>query len=253
MAQGSIVEIFSWSPIVLTLPFIVIGIVSFFLGAAFLAIFARQAQGDPLSMPVAAFVGTITTAWALSLGFTAADVWSVNARASEVASAERSSMMRLAGMAKPEALASAELLNGLLAYKDAVISLEWPNANHSPEPAVEQALQDIRLALIALSKSGLPDPIIGQMVQDFDELQDARNSRLAIGAGSVNQLKWYLVLFLTMLSAVVIGAVHADRPHAGRKAILIFAVTASVSLWILALHANPYVGVAQVTLGDARI
>lgn len=246
-------EIFSWSPILLTLPFIVVGIVSFVLGAVFLALFARQAQGDPLSMPVAAFVGTITTAWALSLGFTAADVWSVNARASQVASEERSSMIRLAGMAKPEALASAELMGGLQAYKDAVISLEWQDANLSPAPAVERALQDIRLALIGLSKSGLPDPIIAQMVQDFDELQDARNSRLAVGAGSVNQLKWYLVLFLTMLSAVVIGAVHADRPHAGRKAILIFAVTASVSLWILALHANPYVGVARVTLGDARI
>ena len=237
----------------MTLPFIAMGVISFFLGTAFLAIFARQAQSNPLTMPVAAFVGTITTAWALSLGFTAADVWSVNSRASEVASAERSSMMRLAGMAKPEALASTELVKGLQAYKSAVVSVEWENANRAPAPAVEQALQDIRLALISLSKTGLPDPIIGQMVQDFDELQDARNSRLAIGASSVNQLKWYLVLFLTMLSAIVIGAVHADRPYAGRKSILIFAVTASVSLWILALHANPYVGVAQVTLGDARV
>lgn len=246
-------DVFSWSPVVMMLPFVVVGAITFFLGTAFLAIFARQARRDPLSMPVAAFVGTITTAWALSLGFTAADVWSVNSRANEFASAERSSMMRLAGMAKPEALASTELMNGLQAYKGAVVATEWPNANRAPEPAVEQALQGIRLALIGLSKTGLPDPIIGQMVQDFDELQDARNSRLAIGASSVNQLKWYLVLFLTMLSAIVIGAVHADRPHAGRKAILIFAVTASVSLWILALHANPYVGVAQVTLGDARI
>ncbi|MRX37594.1 DUF4239 domain-containing protein [Aminobacter sp. MDW-2] len=237
----------------MTLPFILVGGIAFFLGAAFLAVFARQAADNPLTMPVAAFVGTITTAWALSLGFTAADVWSVNSRASQVASAERSSMMRLAGMAKPEALASAELMAGLKAYKDGVVQMEWQNANRSPEPVVEQALQGIRLAMIDLAKAGHPDPIISQMVQDLDELQDARNSRLAIGTSSVNQLKWYLVLFLTMLSAIVVGAVHADRPHAGRKAILIFAVTAGVSLWILALHANPYVGVAQVTLGEVRL
>ncbi|MBB6468719.1 hypothetical protein [Aminobacter carboxidus] len=246
-------DIFAWSPLVMTLPFIVVGAVAFFLGTAFLAVFARQAAGNPLTMPVAAFVGTITTAWALSLGFTAADVWSVNSRASQVASEERSSMMRLAGMAKPEALASTELLAGLKAYKDAVVSAEWQNGNRAPELVVEQALQSIRLVLIGLAKAGHPDPVIAQMVQDFDELQDARNSRLAIGTSSVNQLKWYLVLFLTMLSAIVVGAVHADRPHAGRKAILIFAVTAGVSLWILALHANPYVGVAQVTLGDVRL
>lgn len=254
MALGrGVVDIFAWSPLIMTLPFILVGGIAFFLGAAFLAVFARQAADNPLTMPVAAFVGTITTAWALSLGFTAADVWSVNSRASQVASAERSSMMRLAGMAKPEALASAELMAGLKAYKDAVVQMEWQNANRSPEPVVEQALQGIRLAMIDLAKAGHPDPIISQMVQDLDELQDARNSRLAIGTSSVNQLKWYLVLFLTMLSAVVVGAVHADRPHAGRKAILIFAVTAGVSLWILALHANPYVGVAQVTLGEVRL
>ncbi|WP_269933312.1 bestrophin-like domain [Aminobacter sp. HY435] len=246
-------DIFSWSPILLTLPFILIGVAVYFLGVFCLSIFARQAKRNPLSIPVATFVGTITTAWALSLGFTAADVWSVNARATQVAAEERSSMMRLAGMVKPEALDSAELVTGLKAYKDASAADEWHNANLSPARSVEQALQHIRLGLIGLSKADVADPIIGQMAQDFDELQDARNSRLAIGAGSVNQLKWYLVLFLTMLSAVVIGAVHADKPKAGRKAIAMFAVTACVSLWILALHTNPYVGVAQVTLGDARI
>lgn len=246
-------DIFSWSPLLLTLPFLLIGAVVYFLGVFCLSIFARQAERNLMSMPVAAFVGTITTAWALALGFTAADVWSVNARATQVASEERSSMIRLAGMAKPEALGSAALVSGLKAYKDASTADEWGDANMAPARSVELALQDIRLGLIGLSKAEVSDPIIGQMVQDFDELQDARNSRLAIGAGSVNQLKWYLVLFLTMLSAVAIGAVHADRPHAGRKAIAMFAVTAGVSLWILALHTNPYVGVAQVTLGDARI
>lgn len=253
LGEGIVVDIFSWSPVLLTLPFILIGVAVYFLGVVCLSVFARQASRNPLSLPVAAFVGTITTAWALSLGFTAADVWSVNARATQVAAEERSSMMRMAGMAKPEALDSADLLSGLKLYKNASALDEWHNANLAPARSVEQALQDIRLGLIALSKANVSDPIIGQMVQDFDELQDARNSRLAIGAGSVNQLKWYLVLFLTMLSAVAIGAVHADRPNAGRKAIAMFAVTASVSLWILALHTNPYVGVAQVTIGDARI
>ena len=57
----------------------------------------------------------------------------------------------------------------------------------------------IRLAMIDLAKAGHPDPIISQMVQDLDELQDARNSRLAIGTSSVNQLKWYLVLFCSCI------------------------------------------------------
>ena len=89
-------DIFSWSPLLLTLPFLLIGAVVYILGVFCLSIFARQAERNLMSMPVAAFVGTIATAWALSLGFTAADVWSVNSRATQVASEERSSMIRLA-------------------------------------------------------------------------------------------------------------------------------------------------------------
>jgi hypothetical protein len=51
------------------------------------------------------------------------------------------------------------------------------------------------------------------------------------------------VIFLTVLSQIAIASVHADRPRAGRRALAIFTVAATVSLWILALHANPYLGV----------
>lgn len=245
--------VFSWSPTSLAVVFIIVGVIAYLLARISLAFFAKQADRNPLTMPVAAFVGTITTAWALSLGFTAADIWSVNATASQMASAERSSMTRLAGMAAPEALNLTELQESLRDYYHAVNDVEWlQGANRTPEKLVEQALQRIRLSLIALSKTNVSDPILGQLVQDFDELQDARNSRLAIGESSGNHIKWYLVLFLTFLSAISVAAVHADREKAGRKAAALFAVTAGFSLWILALHVNPYVGVAQVTLGKVR-
>lgn len=241
--------LFSLSPLVLLILFALLGAVSFMVGLLFLWVFHKQASGDPLTMPIGAFIGTIATAWALSLGFAAADIWAVNSQAGQASSEERSSISRLVGMAKEDALDSKELMAGLKAYKNAVIAIEWgTGANTVPTPEVEKALQSIRIAIIDLARGSIPAPLIAQMVQDFDELQDARNTRLALGATSINYYKWYLVIFLTALTLVVISAVHADRPPAGRKSLIIFTVTATVSLWILAIHANPYVGVGRVSM-----
>lgn len=205
--------------------------------------FARTAQ----SLPVAPFFTALTTVWALSMGFVAADLWNVRGHAEQAASAERSSVTRLHGMARPEALDAPDLRAALAAYVAAVETVEWgESANARAAPEVEEALQRMRLAIIALARAGTPPPLMSKMAQDFDELQDARNARLAIGVSSVDEYKWYLVLMLTVLSMIAIAAVHGDRPPAGRAALAIFAAASVVSLWTMAMHADPYAGGAKL-------
>src|SRR5690606_36139090 len=94
--------------------------------------------------------------------------------------------------------------------------------------------------LIAAASAGLPDAIAGKLVQDFDELQDARNDRLAIGQSLVDEAKWYLVAVLTLMTMISIVVVHLDRPQGAARALVIFAAVALSSLWVLALHVHPY-------------
>lgn len=238
---------FGISPILMFALFSVCGVVFYCLGVLFLRIFGKQASRDILTLPIGAFIGTIATAWTLALGFVAADTWAVNGRADQAASEERSSITRLIGMARPDALNDPVLLKALTTYRVAVVTDEWgKSANTQPVRPVEEALQNIRIALISMARTDIPGALMSQMVQDFDEMQDARNTRLAVGASSVNHYKWYLVLFLTILSVVVISAVHADRPKAARKALGIYIVTAVMSMWILAIHTSPYRGVGRI-------
>ncbi len=240
-------SLFSMSPVILFFLFLICGIFFYCVSLLFLRVFAKQASQDILTLPVAAFVGTVATAWALALGFVAADIWSANSRADQAASDERSSIIRLVGMAVPDALNEVTLLEALTAYRIAVVKEEWlKSGNVRPEKPVEEALQNIRIALIDLAATDISPALMAKMVQDFDEMQDARNTRLAVGASSVSFFKWYLVLFLTLLSLVVIAAVHADRPKAGRKALGIYTVTAVTSMWILAIHASPYHGAGRI-------
>lgn len=202
---------------------------------------------DPYALPIGAFIGTIATAWALSLGFVAADIWSLNSRADYVTSNERSAILRLLATSDPSVLNNTELRAEVENYRNGVVAEEWGvNNNVLPARSVEASILSIRSLLVKIARSDVPSSMISQLVHDFDELQDARNSRLAIGNTSVDEYKWYLLFVLTFLTAITVASAHADRPKAGIKALTIFALTSSVSLWILAIHANPYLGAGKL-------
>jgi hypothetical protein len=128
-----------------------------------------------------------------------------------------------------------------------VSRVEWSvGLNRFPSDQVEAALQHLRVSILILAQDDVPASIMGQIVRTFDELQDARNTRLALGSSSIDSYKWYLVLTLTILTLLATSAIHADRPSAGNKALAIYSLTAAMSLWILAIHASPYTGAAHL-------
>lgn len=246
--ESALNTIFALSPLLLLVAFAAFALLSLLLSLLALGALHRRWTADARILPVAPFFTAVTTIWALSLGFAAADLWGVRSQAEQAASAERSSISRLHGMSERDALDAPQLREALAAYVGAVAQAEWgETANAQPAEEVERALQSMRLAIIELARTGTPPALMAKMAQDFDELQDARNTRLAIGVSSVSEYKWYLVLVLTVMSMIAIAAVHADRPPAGRWALAIFAVAATASLWILALYANPYSGGARIT------
>lgn len=238
--------IFALDPLPLLAAFIAFAAASFLLSLAALRWFHEQWRTDATVLPVAPFFTAVTTIWALSVGFAAADLWNTRAHAEQAAAAERSSISRLYGMSAAGALDVPPLREALSAYVSAVAQTEWAIANTDAGERVEAALQQIRIATIEMARAGAPSALMFRIAQDFDELQDARNARLAIGVSTISEYKWYLVLVLTFVSMIAITAVHADRPRAARRALLIFAVAATASLWILALYANPYWGSAKV-------
>lgn len=227
--------------------FIAFAIILFAIGYCALRYLNRHAKHDIFSIPAPAFLGTIATAWALSMGFVAADAWSLNSRADFSVSKERSAIHRLLDTASPLVLNNEELKAAVLNYRSIVVNEEWGHQNNTVSTLeVDQAILEIRAMVQKIALSGLPGPIVSQLVNDFDELQDARNERLAVASASIDESKWYLVLFLTVLTAITIASVHADRPLAGQRALILYVLTATVSLWILANHANPYAGMGDL-------
>lgn len=246
-------QIFALNPVLMFVVFAAFGLITYLLSLGALAWFGRGAPVPATTMPVPNFAATITTAWALALGFAAADIWSANSLARQAAAEERSAIARIVGIAGSDMLDRPGMVIGLRAYKDAVAGQEWGQLrNARPHQSVDAAIESIRGELFAIALEGTPDALVAKITDDFDQLQDARSARLALGQGPRADYKWYLVLFLTVLSQVALAAVHADRNKGGRRALAIFSIAAAVSLWILALHANPYVGVARIDFDEIR-
>lgn len=211
---------------------------------AFLVLYTlrRVFKTATAAVPVATFLSVTATAWALALGFAAADIWTLRNAADKATSEERSAVMRLAGIAEVEALDIPELLEVMEDYVERVSTVEWgQNLNAVADPEVDEILQAVRLVIVDLARSGLPVPLVNKTVRDFDELQDARNNRLSIGQSVVDDAKWYLVIILTVMSMIAISACHLDRPVAGFNALWIYGVVVLSSLWVLGIHINPYI------------
>lgn len=229
------------------LAFCIFGTVLYVCGWFLLKLQGARARNDPTSVPIGAFIGTISTAWALSLGFVAADAWTLNSRADLATSNERSAIFRILGAADPTVLNNEKLKNAVETYRNLVVSEEWGTGdNIEPSPQVDKSLLAIRSVVLMVARDGVPSPIVSQLIHDFDELQNARNDRIAIANTSIDQFKWYLVLALTFLTIATIASTHADRVLAGRHALLLYSATASISLWILVIHANPYSGTEEL-------
>jgi hypothetical protein len=224
------------------------GLVLFALACLVLQLLHRLYNTVPTILPVAAFLGSITTVWALTLGFMGADVWAVNNQARFALNEERASIQRLLGMAAPDVLDLPDLEAAVIGYRTAVIEEEWPSGrNRGPAPAVEAAIHAIRLAIVGAIRADLPAIFGNKLSSGFEGLQNARNLRLSVEDGSLSVVKKYLLVFLTVLAHLAIAAGHADRPPAGRLALAVFAMAATSSLFVLALLADPYAGGFGIT------
>ena len=75
----------------------------------------------------------------------------------------------------------------------------------------------------------------------------ARAERLAIGADRTNEIKWFTVLFLCLMTQIALGIVHLDRPRAHAVALSIFSIAAVVALGLIAEQESPFDGALQVS------
>ncbi len=202
----------------------------------------RHRSGRAL-LPVAPFFVSVTTIFALFVGFLAADIWNEKRRASDSAYAERSAIERFETLVGPHGLADAAALSAVERYRRAVIDVEWRDwENRRRDPRADAALDAMWARTVELARQGAPAPVASHLLAVLDDVAAARAERLAIGSDGGAANAWWTMLALCLFSYAAIAAVHLDRPAAGRLALTVFALATTAAFWFLALHDSPYSG-----------
>lgn len=198
-----------------------------------------RARGGNDLIPVAPFFVSVTTVFALFLAFHASTIWTRQHAAEASFHEAVTAISRMDSLFGKEGLGLDNARMHLSRYAEAVVREEWATGNTRPSPRADQALEQLRQELIRASDR-VPTALGNHLWRVFDEIVEARSTRLWIGKQDRSEQSWALVLVLGFLSHIAIGWVHADRPAAGRLAITLFACTTTASYWLLTRAIDPF-------------
>ena len=235
--------LFDLSPVPQLLAFCGLSALMLGISFAWLQSLHRRWAANPKLLPAGSVFTPVAAIFALFLTFLAVDIWAQQRQASDAAMKEQVAMQRLRDLASPAALDAPASLPLMARYTEAVSTQEWgSDYNRHPSPIASEALRDLRFYVVRLSKAGAPPTLVNEWLASVQSLEDARFRRLFIGADHTDNNQWASVLLLAFFTHLIIAAAHMDRPPAGRLVLVVFSLAATLALWQLAMHTNPYAG-----------
>lgn len=233
----------------------ILGCLALFYAATALLIFWLMFH-SPLRDPictcagiVAPYFGAIALLFSLLTGFLAADIADRNRQAARVVQSEAEALTSMHALSIAAVSDMAAVRGAIRAYARSVDEDEWPLT------ALGQSAAKTEAALSALMQA-VADPKIARdagqavhtaLVNLSLRIAGARADRLALGADRTNEIKWFTVLFLCLMTQVSIGIVHLERPRANALALAIFSIAAVVALSMIAEQESPFDGTLQIS------
>lgn len=246
----SLLHVFDGPPWQQLVAFAALALLGWILGHLVLLWLARRYRSNDRLLPVGPYFVAVTVIFGLFVGFLASDIWGRNHHATEAAYQERSALATYLDIVGPDGLDSPEAMTAALRYRDTVVQDEWgAGRNDAPLPETEAALRAMLLAAVAMARDPAAPAAIDELFVTLDDIAQARDVRLSIGANHGGSNAWFTVVVLYLFSFIAIASVHMDRPAAGTLTLTIFALATFLMLWFLALHDSPYTGGVRLDAG----
>lgn len=234
---GPLVASLSWS--------IVVGVISFAL------VYKTRLFNHLLATPlVPPFLALPAIMFAFLMGFMSAEAWQNYAHARSSLVNEASAISRLINIPvqPPEYQVRSTAL--LKSYLQTSLNDEWA-AKHNQatsakaSEAINQLEVNIWNARKHCAQGGVPSDCMDTIattafIKGIDDLRSAREERLSLGYQLGINYKWALVIFLALISAISVAAVHKHSQKTGVIALILFCLSLWVAFSMVSLHINPY-------------
>ena len=191
----------------------------------------------------------------LFVGFTAAQVWSDNDRASIAVDREASALRSVVILAAVFPGDPETRLRALVSsYIAEATAQEWPMMAHraitlriAPHP-----LADAMQLTLALQPTG-PGQQVAQreITTALESASDARRQRIRISQSQVNWIKWTCLYLQAACALLAIALVHSDNRLAAAITMGLFATGVAASVLLIAAYDRPFTG--EISVGPAPL
>ena len=186
----------------------------------------------------------------LLVGFTAAQVWSDNDRASAAVDREASALRSVVILAAAFPGEPETRLRALVSsYIAEAAAQEWPMMIHRTLTLqiAPRALAEALQLTLALESTGLGQQIAQrEITAALESAMDARRQRIRISQSQVNWVKWSS---LYLQAACALAMVHSDNRLASAITMGLFATGVAASALLIAAYDRPFIGEISVGPG----
>jgi Protein of unknown function (DUF4239) len=191
----------------------------------------------------------------LLVGFTAAQVWSDNDRASAAVDREASALRSVVILAAAFPGEPETRLRALVSsYIAEAAAQEWPMMTHRTITLqiAPHALAEALQLTLALESTGLGQQIAQrEITAALESAMDARRKRIRISQSQVNWVKWSSLYLQAACALLAIAMVHSDNRLASAIAMGLFATGVAASALLIAAYDRPFVG--EISVGPAPL
>jgi hypothetical protein len=191
----------------------------------------------------------------LFVGFTAAQVWSDNDRASTAVDREASALRSVVILAATFPAEPETRLRGLVSsYIAEAAAQEWPMMAHGKITLqmVPHSLAEALQLTLALEPAG-PGQQAAQreITAALESALDARRQRVRISQSHVNWVKWSSLYLQAAVALLAIAMVHSDNRLASAITMGLFATGVAASVLLIVAYDRPFIG--EISVGPAPL
>jgi Protein of unknown function (DUF4239) len=198
---------------------------------------------------VAPYAGVLAVLFSLLTGFLANDIWERERQAERAMLVERDGLLTAHELSAATTADMAGLRAALERYVRVVVAEEWPlmaegGRSAAADDAIDALLREVaKPSIAAVAGQAAHDALLGSLLQ----VRRARDDRLLLSGDQADVTKWAAVLILALLTLIVLGIVHLERPRAQLAALVVFAVAVAATLGLVATRERPFAGAEQIS------
>lgn len=208
---------------------------------------------EPLEGVVGPFFALPAILFSLMSALMATSIWANYSIAAKAVRSESQSIMNIISLTKNiQSLQDSGIDRASKQYAQSIVDDEWHtlSSDQIHSPITQKKFENLRSVTFEATNKikNTSDAEYHALLNGFQNINTARQTRLGFVFFDVQPLRWYAVLFLGLMVQIAVALVHLTKPKALVVALIIATLTILTPICMIAFTiSSPYHGVMSIS------